>query len=121
MFYPLLRLDFNIWFFHLFTIFTEIALFDTTLKLVGLFFIFKIFKNFFRQHNYRKFSWLDINAHFNSRCFGILDATIKTLDNMAFNIGRNPKFPYYYQTIVTLILVIWLSGLITRKKQILNQ
>lgn len=123
MLYPLFALGFLTFGFSIYSqFFTEIALFDTTLKLVGLFLFLRFLRISSDSTITANLVGLILMPTLILDVFGILDATIKTLDNMAFNIGEIKVSAYIIiKAIVTLILVIWLSGLITRKsKSLIN-
>jgi small-conductance mechanosensitive channel len=119
MFYPVFAIGLLTFGFSIYAqFFTETLLFNTTIKLVGLFLFLRFLRISSDSTIIANLVGLILMPTLILDVFGILDAAIKILDGMAFNIGEIRISAYIViKAIITLILVVWLSGLITRKSK----
>jgi len=98
--------------------FRETILFSTTLKLTALFLFLRFLRISSNSHLATNIAGLILMPALLLDIFGILDATIFYLDDLAFKIGKVRISVYLViKACVILLLVFWLSGLIRKKSK----
>jgi small-conductance mechanosensitive channel len=98
--------------------FKESILFETTLKLIGLFLFLRFLRISSNSHVTANVVGLILMPTLILDVFGILDLTIQTLDDIAFQVGKIKISAYLViKAFIILILAFWVSGLVSKKSK----
>jgi small-conductance mechanosensitive channel len=98
--------------------FKETIVFSTTLKLVGLFLFLRFLRISSGNNFVANIAGLFLMSALLIDIFSILEPTIAQLDSYAFQIGKVRISIYLIiKAFITLLMVFWLSGLISKKSK----